>query len=67
MISDDDAERASEFLRDNAAKAGELRGDRIYAEEMRKHLKALLMAQANNLPVNAREQHAYGHEKYLAH
>ena len=67
MISDEDAEKAADFLRDNAKKAGELRGDRIYAENYLKHLKALLMAQANDQPVNAREQHAYAHERYLEH
>lgn len=67
MVTDEAAESAADFLYKNAKRAGELRGDRIYAEEYRKHLKALLMAQANDQPVNAREQFAYGHEKYLEH
>lgn len=67
MITDESAEKAADFLRDNAVKAGKLRGNRIYADEYRKHLKALLMAEANDQPVNAREQHAYAHPRYLEH
>ncbi len=67
MISDDEAERAQDFLRTNAKKAGELRGERIYLEEMRKSIKSLLLLESNEATQSAREAHAYSHDRYLEH
>lgn len=67
MITDDEAERAQDFLRSNAKKAGELRGERIYIEEMRKSLKSLLLLESNETTQSAREAHAYADDRYLEH
>ena len=67
MISDESAEKASDFLRDNAEEAGRLRGARIYAEEYRKHLKAILMTEIAEQPIGAQERHAYAHVRYADH
>ncbi len=67
MITDESAELACDWLRDNARRAGELRGARIKAEEMRKHIKAVLMAQSKAKSAVDREAEAYGHERYVKH
>ncbi len=66
-ITDESAEMACDWLRDNAKKAGELRGARIRAEEMRKHIKAVLMAQSTAKSAVDREAEAYGHARYFEH
>lgn len=67
MITDDQAEAALDFLRDNAPKAGKLRGLRIYAEEYRKSLKAILMSGSDGKSGIDRETEAYSDPRYLAH
>ena len=67
MITDDDAESAQRFLLDNAKKAGELKGQRIYLEEYRKSLKAILMSDSNGKTQGDKEAHAYSHPKYIEH
>jgi uncharacterized protein YpiB (UPF0302 family) len=67
MVTDDEAEKAADFLRDNASKAGKLRGLRIYAEEYRKSLKAILMNQSNATTIADREAGAYSDPRYLDH
>lgn len=64
MVSDYEAEKAADFLRENADRAGELRSERIYLEEMRKHHKALLMQEVNQESIGAQERYAYSHPKY---
>lgn len=67
MITDDDAERTLSWLVENAAKAAKARATRVWIEEYRKSLKALLMAQAPGDSVAARETVAYAHPDYVAH
>ena len=67
MITDEAAESAVDFLRDSALAVAEARSNRIYADEFRKHLKAILMALTPDQPLGAQERDAYGHEKYLEH
>jgi hypothetical protein len=67
MITDDQAEKAADWLTANAKEAGKLRGLRIYAEEYRKSLKAILMAHSSAKSAADREQAAYSDEKYIAH
>lgn len=67
MITDEEAEKAADFLRDNATKAGKLRGLRIYHEEYRKSLKAILMNESNANTISAQEAEAYSHPRYTAH
>jgi dihydroorotase-like cyclic amidohydrolase len=67
MITDDDVERAVDFLRDNAVKSGALRGDRIYAEHYLKHLKAILMVHSEETSIGAQEKEAYSDDRYREH
>lgn len=68
MISDDEAEKAVDFLRDNAIEAAQARADRIYVEQFRKTVKANLMREfdAGNTSIAAQERDAYSDPRYLA-
>lgn len=67
MISDDDAERAADYIRDNADKAAAIHAERVYLIEYRKSLKSILMSERLADPLGAQERHAYSHIKYLDH
>ena len=67
MITDEDIEKAIDYLRDNAIQAAQSRANRIYMEEFRKSLKALIMSEHKDLPVSAQEREAYCDQRYLKH
>lgn len=67
LVSDADIEKALDFLRDSAQTASQARAERIYMEEYRKSLKAMLMQEHNDLPVSAQEREAYADARYLQH
>lgn len=67
MIDEAAIEKLVEDLLNNSGKAGELRGERVYAEEYRKSLKAILASQSNESSEAAKERAAYKHQKYLDH
>lgn len=66
MITDDEIHKAVAFLAENAHKCGELKAERVFAEEMRKSLKAILMSQATGT-LGEKERYAYSHQRYLDH
>ena len=43
MISDDEVQKSLDFLRDTADQSAKFKAERIYLEEYRKSLKALIM------------------------
>ena len=67
MISQRDVEKALDFLRDSAEPAAQNRANRAYMEEFRKTLKAQLMSQHADMPVNAQEREAYKNVEYITH
>ena len=67
MISQRDVEKALDFLRDSADIAAQNRANRAYMEEFRKTLKAQLMSQHADMPVNAQEREAYKNVEYITH
>lgn len=67
MLTDDDVEKALDYLRDSAVDAAQTRANRIYMEEFRKSLKALIMKEHADLPVSAQEREAYSDERYIQH
>ena len=67
MISQRDVEKALDFLRDSAEPAAQNRANRAYMEEFRKTLKAQLMSQCADMPVNAQEREAYKNPEYVSH
>lgn len=67
MISDLDAERAIDFLRNSAQKAAMARAERAYIEEFRKTLKAQIMKERAGESIGAQERDAYADPRYIAH
>lgn len=67
MIDEQKIDQLVTDLLNNSETAGELRGERVYAEEYRKSLKAILASQSNESSEAAKERAAYRHEKYLEH
>jgi hypothetical protein len=61
-----DPQKAVDYIVANAGKFAQAKAQRVYLEEFRKSKKALLMAQSTAKTAAEREQHAYGHEDYLA-
>ena len=62
-----DAEVAVNYIRKNATKFAVAKAHRIYTEEYRKSLKAILMKRSLESTVNAQEREAYAHEEYQKH
>jgi hypothetical protein len=67
MISQKDVERALDFLRDSAEQAAINKSNRVYVEDYLKVIKANIMANHADKPVNAQEREAYTHPEYVAH
>lgn len=66
-ITDDEVEKALDYLRDNADAAAQAAADRIYMAEYRKSLKSMLMQERPLDPLGAQERYAYAHKKYIDH
>ena len=67
MITEQEVQLAVDFLRDNAEDASKCKAERIYLEEYRKSLKAMLMSNYKSLPVSAQEREAYNSKEYKEH
>ena len=59
-----DPHAAAHFIIANARKFAEAKAQRMYLEENRKALKALLMNDSQGKTVADREQYAYSHKTY---
>jgi hypothetical protein len=66
-ISEEDVQKAVDWLRDNAQECAKARATRIYLDEYRKSLKALLMSKYPDLPISGQERQAYAHDDYINH
>ena len=69
-MSDSDVknpELAIEYIFKYGKKFGEAKGNRIYMEEYRKSLKALIMKRSLEASVNAQEREAYSDPEYIQH
>lgn len=67
MITNEDVDKAVEYLRTNARAAAQARANRIYMEEYRKVVKGQLMREFPNLPIGAQEASAYSDPRYAEH
>lgn len=67
FISDDEIDKALDYLRDNADSAAQARADRIYVEEYRKTIKAKLMKEHDGKSAVIQEREAYADERYVEH
>lgn len=65
MISDDDIDKAVEYLTKSAGEAARSRAHRVYIEEYRKTLKATIMAEYPDHSIGAQERFAYADPRYL--
>lgn len=66
-ISDEQAERAGDYMRDHADEAAQATANRAHLAEYRKSLKAILMGDKLDESGVAQERYAYSHPKYLEH
>ena len=67
MISDSEVEKAIDYLRDNASKAGRARAERMYLEDYAKVVKASIMRENADKPIGAQEAIAYADPRYSTH
>ncbi len=67
MISEKEVEQAVDYLRDTAEQAAKCKAERIYLEEFRKSLKAIIMKESVDATVSAQEREAYADPRYIAH
>ena len=67
MITDAEIEKSVDYLRDNARKAAQAKAERIYLEEYRKVVKALLMREVASESLGGQEARAYADKRYTTH
>ena len=67
FITDDEIDKALDYLRDNARDAAQARADRIYVQEYRKVLKAQLMKEHATMSAVLQEREAYSDPRYAQH
>jgi hypothetical protein len=69
MISDEKIQEALDFLEDGAIAAAQARADRVYVEEYRSSLEALLMKEFDDGETSGviQRREARAHETYRAH
>ena len=67
MITDDEAEKALDYLRDNARKVSQAVANSEYMQEFRKVLKAKIMREHSDMPLGAQEREAYADPRYEQH
>lgn len=67
MISDDDIEKAVDYLRDTAEKAAHARATRLHLDDYSRVLKAEIMSEHLTESVAAQERWAYSDTRYKNH
>lgn len=67
MITDDDIEKALDYLRDNGRKAAKAKAERIYMIEYRKVVKSQIMRENDDKSIGAQEAIAYSDPRYIEH
>jgi vacuolar-type H+-ATPase subunit E/Vma4 len=67
FITDDEIDKALDYLRDNARDAAQAKANRVYLEEYRKVLKAQLMKEHGKLSAVLQEREAYSDPRYSDH
>ena len=67
FISDEEIDKALDYLRDNARDAAQAKANRIYVEEYRKVVKAQLMKEHGSMSAVLQEREAYSDPRYVVH
>ena len=62
-----DPQTSLQALHEGGPLLAQAKAERVYLDEYRKSLKAILMKESNKASVAAQEVEAYSHEKYLNH
>ena len=65
-MSEHDPHKAIDYIIKNAESFAKARAERVYIEEYRKSLKAILMQKSGQKVIAAQERDAYAHEDYEA-
>ena len=64
MSNERDPHKAVDYIIANANKFAKAKAERVYLEEYRKSLKALLMKRSLEESIGAQEREAYAHQEY---
>ena len=64
-MTDEQAQKAIDFIRDNAPAFAKAKADRTYIENALKSKKAVLMADSDASSLGAKEMYAYAHADYV--
>lgn len=67
MITDDQAEKAVDYLRDSAASAAKAKGEKEYVVGFQKVIKAQIMRENPTDAIGTQEAKAYSDPRYLKH
>lgn len=67
QITDEEVDKALDFLRDTARDAAQARANRAYVEQYRKTLKAQIMKEHGQLSAVLQEREAYSDDRYVQH
>ena len=67
FITDDEIDKALDYLRDNARDAAQAKANRVYVEEYRKVIKAQLMKEHASMSAVLQEREAYSDPRYVQH
>lgn len=66
IVTEEELEKALDFLRDNAKEIGDAKAETIRASHMLKVVKALRMKNDNDKPISHQEREALASEEYQA-
>jgi hypothetical protein len=64
-MTDEEAQKAIDFIRDNAPAYAKAKAQRTYVENALKSKKAVLMADSDASSLGAKEMYAYAHADYV--
>lgn len=67
FITDDEIDKALDYLRDNARDAAQAKANRVYVEEYRKVVKAQLMKEHGSMSAVLQEREALSDPRYVQH
>lgn len=67
FLTESEVDKAVEFLRNSSESSAKYRAEKIYLEEYRKSLRALIMKEHLDKPISAQEREAYADPRYIAH
>lgn len=65
MTTEHDPHKAVDYILANAKNFAKAKAERVYIEEYRKSLKAMLMKRSMENAIGAQEREAYAHDEYV--